>query len=253
MLRLARAERAGREAAALAVELGITPERMSQIAERLERSGELLRAGPLLIDAAVWSSMKSAVQRAVERFHAEEPLRAGISREELRSGIARELPQEAWRRLLDDMATDGLLALRDELVALAGHAVVLSEEEQALAESIESRFRRAGLEPPSVSEVIPPAEKAKAERIIALLIARGSLVRIRDGKLFHAEALDRLIDKLRGYALGSATIDVAGFKELAGVTRKNAIPLLEHLDESRITRRQGNLRVILPPQAGGRP
>jgi selenocysteine-specific elongation factor len=38
---------------------------------------------------------------------------------------------------------------------------------------------------------------------------------------------------------------VAGFKNLAGVTRKHAIPLLEHLDGRRITRRVGNNREIL--------
>jgi selenocysteine-specific elongation factor len=253
LLRLARAERAGREPAGLAVELGITPEQMTEIVSRLERSGKLVAAGPVLMDAMVWGSLRSGVQEAVERFHAGEPLRAGVSREDLRIRISRALPQEAWRRLLDEMAGDGLLTLRDELVALAGHEVVLSEGEQELAEMIEGRFREGGLDPPAAAEVIPPAEKGKAERIIALLIARGSLVRIRDGKLFHSEAIARLVAKLREYALGSETIDVAGFKQLAGVTRKNAIPLLEHLDESRITRRKGNLRVILPSRAEGRP
>jgi len=195
---------------------------------------------------------------AVASFHEGEPLRAGVSREDLRIGISRALPQEAWRKLLEAMAGDGLLALRGELVALAGHEVILAKEERELAELIEDRFLQAGLEPPAAADVIPPAEKEKAEKIIALLIARGSLVRIRDGrirdgKLFHSEAIGRLVAKLRKYALGSETIDVAGFKQLAGVTRKNAIPLLEHLDESRITRRKGNLRVILLPEAGGRP
>ena len=73
----------------------------------------------------------------------------------------------------------------------------------------------------------------------------GRLVRIRDGRWFHAEAIAELIRKLRRFAQTSRRIDVAAFKDLAGVTRKNAIPLLEHLDAERVTRRVGNEREIL--------
>jgi selenocysteine-specific elongation factor len=253
MLRLARAARAGREPAGLALELGIKPERVALIAATLEESGKLISAGPLLLDAAVWAALKTAVCDAVGEFHSREPLRPGMSREDLRAGLARQLPQEAWRRLLEEMVVGGKLALSGELVALEGHAVLLSKAEQELAEFIEERFRLAGLEPPNAGKVIPATDKEKAAKIIELLIARGKLVRIRAGMLFHAEALDHLIARLREYSRSSETIDVAGFKELAGVTRKNAIPLLEHLDESRITRRQGNLRVILLSPPGGRP
>jgi selenocysteine-specific elongation factor len=70
-------------------------------------------------------------------------------------------------------------------------------------------------------------------------------VRIRDGKLFHARALEGLVSRLAEHARTSRTIDVAAFKSLAGVTRKHAIPLLEHLDSQRITRRVGDRREIL--------
>jgi selenocysteine-specific elongation factor len=75
------------------------------------------------------------------------------------------------------------------------------------------------------------------------------LVKIRDGRLFHAEALEALRGKLREFGRTSGTIDVGAFKELAGVTRKNAIPLLEQLDAERLTRREGNVRKILIDQA----
>jgi selenocysteine-specific elongation factor len=150
------------------------------------------------------------------------------------------------------MAGEGTLRLSGENVARRGHEVVLSADERGLAESMERRFRDAGLEPPTPSEVIPSSMKDKAAKIIDLLIAEGKLVRIRDGKLFHAEALQALIAKLREFAATSESIDVAGFKKLAGVTRKNAIPLLEHLDETRVTRRQGNLRIILLSPPAGR-
>jgi len=70
-------------------------------------------------------------------------------------------------------------------------------------------------------------------------------VRVQNRGVFHADALETLRSKLREYAKRSGTIDVASFKQLAGVTRKNAIPLLEHLDGERATRRVGDRREIL--------
>ena len=67
----------------------------------------------------------------------------------------------------------------------------------------------------------------------------------KDGRLFHADALADLRARLRQHAARSRTIDVAGFKALTGISRRNAIPLLEQLDAERSTRRVGNLREIL--------
>ena len=104
---------------------------------------------------------------------------------------------------------------------------------------------RAGLEPPELEQVIQPTERAQAAKLIDLLIAQRRLVRIQDGKLFHAEALRDLLVRLRRQAARSARLSVPDFKALAGVTRKHAIPLLEYLDAQRVTRRVGNDREIL--------
>ena len=135
--------------------------------------------------------------------------------------------------------------LAGERVALASHRVVLSDSDLGIARRIEARFRDAGLDPPDAADVLRDEGREKAGRILDLLQEDGRLVRIRDGRWFHAEAIAELIRKLRRFAQTSRRIDVAAFKDLAGVTRKNAIPLLEHLDAERVTRRVGNEREIL--------
>jgi selenocysteine-specific elongation factor len=156
------------------------------------------------------------------------------------------MPQEAWRAWLQHGVENGHLRLEGDRVALAGHRVVLSKEDQALAERIDRRFREAGLDPPDVADVLSEEGAGpKGDRVAELLVGRGTLVRIQDGRLFHGEALESLRARLREHARTSKTIDVGTFKQLAGVTRKNAIPLLEHLDAERTTRRVGNVREIL--------
>jgi selenocysteine-specific elongation factor len=64
---------------------------------------------------------------------------------------------------------------------------------------------------------------------------------------FHRTALDKLTRRLRERASQDRerAIDVAQFKELTGISRKYAIPLLEYLDRQRVTRREGDRRIIL--------
>jgi selenocysteine-specific elongation factor len=73
------------------------------------------------------------------------------------------------------------------------------------------------------------------------------LVKVHGEMFFHRAALDDLTRKLREHGAKQAdrAIDVAAFKALAGISRKYAIPLLEYLDRQRITRREGDRRIVL--------
>jgi len=247
LLRLDRAGAGGREPAALASELGLAPDRMGALAAELEDAGDLVVAAGRWFAAEAWAGLAARTLAALDAFHAREPLRLGMGREELRAEAARGLPQEAWRPLLERLVADRRVRVSGERVALAGHRVELSETDRRLAGEVEGAFARAGLEPPDPASVLAGPDGGARTRVFDLLVARGTLVRIPDGKVFHAAALADLRERLRVWRARSPTIDVAGFKELAGVSRKHAIPLLEHLDAERVTRRRGNLREILDP------
>jgi selenocysteine-specific elongation factor len=88
-------------------------------------------------------------------------------------------------------------------------------------------------------------DRNRAHKIITLLLREGVLVKLADDLIFHRDALLGLRDRLANYKAHSRNIDVSQFKNLTGVSRKYAIPLLEYLDRERITQRVGNERVIL--------
>jgi len=243
--RLARAGAAGTNAEALAPQLGLTRPALQSLGQRLVDEGRVVAAGAVWIDAAAWAACERRTVEALEAFHRSEPLRLGIGREELRGRVEPTLPQDAWRQLLERLSRGGRLRLNGEQVASAGHAVRFSEPERQLAQILETRFCEAGLDPPDLDALVDPGQLAQARQIVEFLIAEGKLERIQDGRLFHAGAMQGLRDRLREHAKASRRIDVATFKDLAGVTRKNAIPLLEQLDAERSTRRVGNEREIL--------
>jgi selenocysteine-specific elongation factor len=243
--RVARRGLAGRRPGDVATELGLSSEELDRALVSLEANRGIVKAGGLLFERGAWAELEASVVRDLEAFHRDEPLLPGAKREEMRGRLSREMPLEAWRALLEGLEARELLRLRGERVALPGHRVVLSRSDREVAERIEERFREAALDPPDPQEVLATEHVANAIRIVEWLVAEERLVRIRDGRLFHTEPLQELRAKLRDYAEHSSTIDVATFKQLAGVTRKNAIPLLEQMDAERRTRRIGNVREIL--------
>jgi selenocysteine-specific elongation factor len=246
--RVERAGDAGIAVSELAASLGRSEEEVLREAER-SREGGPVRVGGRLFARRDWERIGRAVVAAVGTFHEEHPLLTGVRREDLRGRLAAAMPQDAWRALLEALARGGEVRLEGDLLAHAGHRVVLSGDDLDVAERVEARFRDAGLEPPDAEGVVREIGGTRTRRIVEVLVERGRLVRIVDGRLFHADALISLRRRLAEHARTSKTIDVAQFKALTGVTRKNAIPLLEQMDAERITRRTGNVREILTDTA----
>jgi selenocysteine-specific elongation factor len=172
-----------------------------------------------------------------------------MPREELLRRLAPQGSLEVARAILDEMAKEGTVRLEREFAAAAGHRVELGPDEERIRMEIDGRFEAAGLNPPGLEQIVGSAgfDAVKAQRIYHLLVANGRLVRIKDGKVFHATAIEGLKRLLWKTRLSREIIDVAAFKELTGTSRKLAIPLLEHMDAEKVTRRRQNDREILPP------
>ena len=130
---------------------------------------------------------------------------------------------------------------------LLGREVRLNPEESAAREQIVKAFAQAGLAVPSAREVLAGLrlDRARAQKILQLLLKEGELVKLAEDLVFHRSALARLRELAVKYKSRSNRLNVAAFKEITGLSRKYAIPLLEYLDREHVTRREGDERVIL--------
>jgi selenocysteine-specific elongation factor len=195
-----------------------------------------------LLDCAWFRDATARLTAALRDFHARNPLAAGMSKQELRS---RELPG-APLFLLDALVAraDGIRA-EGITVRLLSHKVVLKQDEEQASGSIEKAFLDTGLTVPPVAEVLRTSgvEPVPARSLLQMLIRQGKLVKIGDDMIFHRAALDGLRARLAPHR--GQRLTVSRFKDLAAVSRKYAIPLLEYLDRERITRRDGDDRIIL--------
>jgi len=195
-----------------------------------------------LLDPAWVTKQLEALHDHVKQFHRQNPLLAGVSKEELRSKYFPGAPAWLMDALLSRSKT---LTAEGEVVRLSSHKVALKRDEEDAAAKIENAFRAGGLATPAVPEVLAKSgvDPARARTLLQLMLRDQRLVRVSDELVFHASAMQSLralLTQKKGQRFG-----VPEFKDWTGVSRKYAIPLLEYLDRERITRRDGDSRVVL--------
>jgi selenocysteine-specific elongation factor len=196
---------------------------------------------------AVAEDLSARLLRAVDAFHAEKPLAAGVGREELRGRLPAVVDPRLFQRLLAQLADRGELVLEGDHARRRGHAAAAAggaggAKKDRLAEVL----ARGGLTPPRVSE-LPAAAGASAEDVHALLkllAAEGRVVRVSSELWFDAAALAGLRARLVAFLRERKAITTQEFKDLVGATRKHVIPLAEHFDEEKVTLRVGEKRVL---------
>jgi selenocysteine-specific elongation factor len=238
---------AGVAAPELAARLGLREEALASV---LKREAALLAVGrePVVyVASSGLGALADAVVLLLERFHGEQPLRAGMPREELRRRLSGRGPEAVFDKALGTLGDAGRVRATPDTVALASHAAVLGPEERKAQDLLLSAAESAGLSGVELSSL---AERLKAdrrllERVARLLQEAGLLRRVGEGFFVPKGALDALVERVRARWPSGTPLDVAGFKEMTGLTRKHVIPLLEYLDRERVTRRVGALRTVL--------
>lgn len=121
----------------------------------------------------------------------------------------------------------------------------LAAPDRDLSERILEVFRKSVLDPPSPAEAAQRVghRQKVVEGLLGYLVKKGSIVRLPGGWLIARDAVDEVVTRLR--SSGKKRLAVSEFKEMFGLTRRLAIPLLEHLDSSKVTRRVGDEREIV--------
>ena len=152
-----------------------------------------------------------------------------------------------FNAILLALCSQGKLIVQGELVHLVGREIQLSPEEAAAKEEISTAFEKAGLAVPGAKEVLGSLriDRPRSEKILQILLKEKVLEKVTDDLIFHQAALLKLRELLVRRKSQSNRLDVGVFKQITGLSRKYAIPLLEYLDRERVTRRQGDERIIL--------
>lgn len=243
--RIARQGFSGLEMKTLVAETGFSLERIHNLLAQMVQEGNIVRIAETFVQAGSLEALKLALFQKVEQFHQQNPLAPGIGREQLRD--QRSVSPEIFDAVLNMLVRNKKVEVTGDLVRLAGRGVVMKEEEAESKKKIEDAFATAGLKVPALHEVLAglKVDKLRAQKIVTLLLRDRVLVKVSEGLVFHRSALEGLRRQMAAQKAKSSKIDVGGFKEMTGVSRKYAIPLLEYLDRERVTKRVGDAREIL--------
>jgi selenocysteine-specific elongation factor len=236
---------------------GWLPAEILRLGRALASANRLLLLGQppeLLVHENHFRELTRRVIEQLEKFHAENPLVAGLPKEDLRSRTGvRSSPRPGlpsnllFNALLQALAAQGGVDVQGETVRLAGRRIQLTPEEQAAKDQISVAFEKRGLAVPSAPEVLAKLriDRPRAEKLLQILLRENVLFKVTEDLIFHRSALQQLKELLARRKAQSNRINVALFKEITGLSRKYAIPLLEYLDRERVTRREGDERLIL--------
>ena len=245
--RLAFVQRAGAGGLTLDELAGLTGDGDAELEAFARQAADCvyLAATRRLAARAALDALGRQICAALAAAHRERPLQPALPREDIRQRAARDVAPEVFQRVVTELVRQGTVVADERALRLATHRTQLSAAEAAQKERIERICRAAGWKPPTLSELSRAADlaPAQAQAGVAALLAERRLLRVADF-YFHAEAAAELIARLRAVKPSGAELGVGDFKALFDVPRKYAIPLLEWLDQSGVTRRYGDRRVL---------
>jgi selenocysteine-specific elongation factor len=233
---------------------GADAEGAARTLQRLVQAGRAVAASDGIVDAGALAECERRAREALGAFHRARPEDAGMPRESLRMQLASRDSETLLTLAIDRLLASGEIGGTDKL-ALAGHRPAKSAADARTRDAIARALAEAGLTPPDADGLASAVGQTRDafDRALRALIAEGVIVKAGP-LLLHRDAIGRLVGDVRALKsgppavaghTGGATIDVGWFKTRFGLSRKFAIPLLEHLDRTRVTRRVGDTRVVL--------
>jgi selenocysteine-specific elongation factor len=225
------------------LEAGPGTQALAELAEtgrlvKLEE-GELTSSASILVVAGPqWIDLRDRAVRIVESVHREFPLRRGIVREELKSRLKQTT--RVFNALMEKLVADGLLVASGGWVAKSGHEIKFNREEQAKVGSLLRKFAQSPYSPPGLRE----CQDEAGEQIVAALLDSGELVGVSPEVVFRKTDYDEMAAKVRAALGQKGQITLAEVRDLFGTSRKYAQALLEYLDATGVTARDGDYRKL---------
>ena len=228
--------------------LTLRPDEIERAVQELSARGQVKiidQAGLFAMTTAHFEAAQRSVLSFLGKYHRENPLRRGAPREEVR-GKAGDLNEKIFAAALERLRESGEVIEEGAALRLASHAVEIDEALGAVKARLEAAFQGARFQPPSIKDAFRKAggEGGANRSALQILIDEGALLRLKDGIVYHRRALAEAEGLLRERLSRGGEITAAEFRDLLGITRKHAIPLLEYFDTARITLRVGDKRVL---------
>jgi selenocysteine-specific elongation factor len=226
----------------------LSESRLRQVATTLQRAGRLRAVNADMawyLHAEALDSLTRELRRYLETFHRQNPLKPNIASEELRAKV-RGLGERVCLMALEELRQQGVVIVERDRVRLATHQVALDDTRERILNELEVEFLAAGYQPPRVEDLFAKLNIGKGhdKALLQVLLDQGRAVRLKENVVFHRANLAKAETLLVQYLRDHREITPIEFKDLLGISRKYAIPMLEYFDSQKITIRVGDKRIL---------
>ena len=224
----------------------LSRKRLLELSQELEAEGliRILEFSPLfVISQAGIIYLCEKIVGFLGQFHEKHPGDMGIQKEKIRKRF--HVHPRILVLALKYLSQNDKLKVLDDHVALSSFKMTLLPEEEKILERMEEMYLNDKFQSVSLDELQRSfrLSSKRLHKMLTLLTERKKIVLGRDGFILHSRWLEEVIRKVR--SSGKKELTVSEFKQMTGLTRKFAIPLLELLDQMGVTRRRGSTHQIL--------
>ncbi len=204
------------------------------------------RDNRVFVHGSVFEGLRQEIVRILEAYHKEHPLKSGIAKEVLKSKLPRGLSPRVFNLLVQELTKADTVVQEKEMIRLSGHTIALQADQKDMRREIERAYLNAGLQPPSFKELVASMGQnaGHMQDVLGHMVDDGLLIRVKEGLYFHRVLIKELKDRLVSFLLANGEISTPQLKEMAGVSRKYMIPLIEYFDDTKVTIRVGDVRKL---------
>lgn len=204
------------------------------------------RENQIYIHKNGFENLKKETSSSLAGYHKTHPLKMGMSKEELKSKFPPFLGSKFFNLILNQMIKDKEIVQEEDWVRLATHTVSLGVDQEQVKEKIRKTYKNDKLTPPYFKELakILGLDPQTARDVLMLLVEEGMIIKVKEDLYFHKDAISVLQQKLVDFLLDHGEMTTPQFKDIAGVSRKFLIPLIEYFDATNVTIRVGDIRKL---------
>ena len=190
--------------------------------------------GAILHSANGWAKVVNEAQRFLDENHRQHPLRKGSPKEELRSRL--NMQPQTFGYALQRLVESDILVEEGASVRLPSHQVQLTESQNRAVENYLTLL--------ASNPISPPTDSPLSSDLLNLLANEGRVVKVNEDVVYLASTYQEMVNQITAYIKAHGKITVAEVRDIFGTSRKYSLPLLEYLDQQRVTRRVGDDRVL---------
>ena len=189
-----------------------------------------------------YNKLKDKTMDILNKYHKQYRLRKGILKEELRSRVDSKLKVKDMDIILNKMAEDKQIKVRDNLVSNYEFEVVFNQKQLSIKKEIENITRKNKLRCLVTKDEICNKNKFYEEVLEALI--GDTIQKLDDTYYVDKDIYENMKNELINYLKQNNQITVAQFRDITNSNRKTSIAILEHFDRNRITKRIDDKRVL---------